>query len=242
MRSLTGPTSVLSMAFSTGPVVGGVLLILILCSIVSWAIILYKSRVIRRASRESREFLQLFWKSKSFHDILASSRDLTNSPMAELFRAGYREWKRVRTRFEEPGVRSEPDDVSTEVGRIESVQRTLRLTSEAEVTRLERMLVFLATVASSAPFVGLFGTVWGIMDSFREIGIMGSANLAVVAPGISEALIATATGLAAAIPAVVAYNYFNNAIKVLGTEMDAFSAEFLNIVSHHVASLTGEGG
>jgi biopolymer transport protein TolQ len=229
------------MAFSTGPVVGGVLLALVFGSIVSWAIILYKYRVIRRASKESRDFIQLFWKSKSFHDVLATSRDLTNSPMAELFRAGYREWKRVRTRFAEPAVRSEGDDVSTEVGRIESVQRTLRLTTEAEVTRLERMLVFLATVASAAPFVGLFGTVWGIMDSFREIGVMGSANLAVVAPGISEALIATATGLAAAIPAVVAYNYFNNAIKVMGTEMDAFAAEFLNIVSHHAASLAGEG-
>jgi biopolymer transport protein TolQ len=229
------------MAFSTGFVVGGVLLVLVVCSVVSWAIILYKYRVIRRASRESRDFLQQFWASKSFHNVLATSRDLAESPLGELFRAGYREWKRVRTRFVEPGLVGEEDDLSTEVGRLESVQRTLRLTTEAEVTRLERMLVFLATVASAAPFVGLFGTVWGIMDSFREIGITGSANLAVVAPGISEALIATATGLAAAIPAVVAYNYFNNAIKVLATEMEAFSAEFLNIVSHHMAVLEAEG-
>jgi len=126
------------------------------------------------------------------------------------------------------------------VGRIESIQRTLRLTADAEVTRLERMLIFLATVASAAPFIGLFGTVWGIMDSFREIGLTGSANLAVVAPGISEALVATATGLAAAIPAVVAYNYYNNAIKILSTEMDAFSSEFLNIVSHHAAASQAE--
>jgi biopolymer transport protein TolQ len=229
------------MAFSTGLVVGGVLIVLTLCSVVSWAIILYKYRIIRRASKESRDFLELFWTSKSFHNVLASSRSLTESPLGELFRAGYREWKRVRTRFVEPGVVPEEDDLITEVGRLESVQRTLRLTAEAEVTRLERMLVFLATVASAAPFVGLFGTVWGIMESFREIGITGSANLAVVAPGISEALIATATGLAAAIPAVVAYNYFNNAIKILATEMEAFSAEFLNIVSHHIAASEGEG-
>ena len=124
---------------------------------------------------------------------------------------------------------------------MESIQRTLRFVADAEITRLERMLVFLATVASAAPFVGLFGTVWGIMDSFRQIGLMGTASLAVVAPGISEALIATATGLAAAIPAVVAYNYFNNAIKVLATEMDAFSSEFLNIVSHHIADATKGG-
>jgi biopolymer transport protein TolQ len=208
----------------------------------AWAVILYKYMVIRRASRESRDFLEVFWNSKSFHSVLASTRDLSESPLAELFRAGYREWKRVRTRFAEPGAATEDDDLGLELGRLESIQRTLRLTTDAEVTRLERMLIFLATVASSAPFIGLFGTVWGIMDSFREIGITGSANLAVVAPGISEALIATATGLAAAIPAVIAYNYYTNAIKVLATEMDAFSAEFLNIVSHHISVHEGEPG
>lgn len=241
MPSFSAPTSLLSMAFSSGLVVGGVLLILVMGSVFAWAIILYKYKVIRRATRESRDFLEVFWNSKSFQSALASSRDLTESPLAELFRAGYREWKRVSTRFIEPGRATEEDDLNTELGRLESIQRTLRLTTDAEVTRLERMLIFLATVASAAPFVGLFGTVWGIMDSFREIGLTGSANLAVVAPGISEALIATATGLAAAIPAVVAYNYFTNAIKILATEMDAFSAEFLNIVSHHVAVSEGEG-
>ncbi len=239
MRTLGGSASILAMAFSSGFVVGGVLLVLVLCSVFCWAIILYKYRVIRGASRESREFLEVFWSSKNFHTALAATRDLTRSPLAELFRAGYREWRRARTQFVESPEPTEDHDLSLEVGRLESVQRTLRLTADAEVTRLERMLIFLATVASAAPFVGLFGTVWGIMDSFREIGVMGSANLAVVAPGISEALIATATGLAAAIPAVVAYNYFNNAIKILSTEMDAFSAEFLNIVSHHLGPSQG---
>lgn len=240
MYDFSGPTSLLTMAFRSGPVVGGVLFTLIFCSVVAWAIILYKYRVIRRATRESRDFLEVFWNSKSFQSALASSRDLTESPLAELFRAGYRELKRVRTRLVAANAPAEPDDIPTEVGRLESVQRTLRLTADAEVTRLERMLIFLATVASAAPFVGLFGTVWGIMASFREIGLSGSANLAVVAPGISEALIATATGLAAAIPAVVAYNYYNNAIKILATEMEAFSAEFLNIVSHHIGLSEGE--
>lgn len=241
MQEFGSPSSVLTMAFSSGPVVGGVLVVLVVCSVFCWAIILYKYRVIRSASRQSREFLQLFWSSKNFHNALASTRDLTQSPLAEIFRAGYREWKRTRTQFLDAAGAEEEDDLTLEVGRIESVQRTLRLTADAEVTRLERMLIFLATVASAAPFVGLFGTVWGIMDSFREIGATGSANLAVVAPGISEALIATATGLAAAIPAVVAYNYCNNAIKILSTEMEAFSAEFLNIVSHHSAMSRGEG-
>ncbi len=238
MNPLTGSTSILAMAFSSGVVVGTVLLILVLCSVFSWAIILYKFRVIRGASRESRDFLEVFWSSKNFHTVLAATRDLSRSPLAELFRAGYREWRRTTAQFADavPIEAETDDDLSLEVGRIESVQRTLRLTADAEVTRLERMLIFLATVASAAPFIGLFGTVWGIMDSFREIGITGSANLAVVAPGISEALVATATGLAAAIPAVVAYNYYNNAIKILSTEMDAFSSEFLNIVSHHIAT------
>ncbi|MHB8763330.1 MAG: protein TolQ [Deferrisomatales bacterium] len=223
------------MAFQSGFVVGGVLLALVVCSVLAWAVILYKYRVVRRASRQSRRFLDVFWNSKNFHSVLAATRDLTESPLAEIFRAGYREWKRVRTQFVEPGLLASDDDLNLQVGKLESIHRTLRLTTEAEVTRLERMLIFLATVASAAPFVGLFGTVWGIMDSFRQIGLSGSANLAVVAPGISEALIATATGLAAAIPAVVAYNYYTNAIKVLTTEMEAFSSEFLNIVSHHVA-------
>ncbi len=240
MNAFTGPTSILAMAFGSGPVVGGVLAVLVLCSVLCWAIILYKYREIRRAGRQSREFLEMFWDTKGLQTVFAASRDLTDSPLAELFREGYREWNRVRARFETPAAVDE-DDLSTEVGRIETVQRTLRLVTEAEITRLERMLVFLATVAGAAPFVGLFGTVWGIMDSFREIGLTGSANLAVVAPGISEALIATATGLAAAIPAVVAYNYFNNAIKIMATEMDAFSAEFLNIVSHNVARIEGGG-
>ena len=235
MQGLGGPTSILSMAFSSGIVVGGVLLVLLLCSVLTWAIIFYKYRVLRRATSQSREFLDLFWNSKSFHTVLSTARDLEESPLANRFRGGYREWKRAKTRFVEPGAVDTGGDLSTELGHMESVQRTLRLTADAEITRLERMLIFLATVASAAPFVGLFGTVWGIMDSFREIGLSGSANLAVVAPGISEALIATATGLAAAIPAVVAYNYFTNAIKVLATEMDAFSSEFLNIVSHHIA-------
>ncbi|MBI5015969.1 MAG: protein TolQ [Deltaproteobacteria bacterium] len=225
------------MAFSTGLVVGGVLFTLVVCSVVSWAVILYKWRVIRRASMQSREFLEVFWKSKNFQGVAAGSKALSESPLAEIFRAGYQEWRRVRSRFVRPDASEGDEDLSTEqLGNIESIQRTLRRTADAEVTRLERMLIFLATVASAAPFVGLFGTVWGIMDSFREIGAVGSANLAVVAPGISEALIATATGLAAAIPAVVAYNYLNNAIKILSTEMEAFSSEFLNIVTHHLGA------
>ncbi len=236
MHAFNGPSSILSMAFASGPVVGGVLLILVLSSVVCWAIILYKFWVIRQATVQSREFLNVFWGSKRFEAVLRASQDLTDSPLAELFRAGYREWKRLRAHHGQESPPAAGGDLAPELDRLESIQRTLRLVADAEITRLERMLVFLATVASAAPFVGLFGTVWGIMDSFRQIGAMGTANLAVVAPGISEALIATATGLAAAIPAVVAYNYFNSSIKVLATEMEAFSSEFLNIVGRHLGS------
>lgn len=235
-HALNGPNSILSMAFGSGPVVGGVLAILVLCSVVSWAVILYKWRVIRRASRQSRQFLEVYASRKNFQSIMNACPEYPESPLSEIFRAGFQEYRRVRSRYAKPQADEGEEEISTELGSMETVQRTLRQVSESEVTRLERMLIFLATVASAAPFVGLFGTVWGIMDSFRQIGAAGSASLAVVAPGISEALIATATGLAAAIPAVVAYNYLNNAIKVLSTEMDAFSSEFLNIVSHHLAS------
>lgn len=234
--ALNGPGSIISMALASGPVVGGVLALLVLCSVISWAVILYKWRVIRRASKQSRQFLDVYTSRKNFQSIMNACPEFPESPLAEIFRAGFQEYRRVRSRYAKPQAEEGEEDLSTELGSMETVQRTLRQVADAEVTRLERMLIFLATVASAAPFVGLFGTVWGIMDSFRHIGAVGSASLAVVAPGISEALIATATGLAAAIPAVVAYNYLNNAIKILSTEMDAFSSEFLNIVSHHLVS------
>ncbi len=233
MHPWNGSSNILAMAFGSGPVVGGVLLVLVLASVLCWGIILYKFWVLRQAARQSRDFLEIFWGGNRFEAILAASQDLTESPLAQMFRAGYREWRKTRNRDD---AHDEAGDLAPHLGRLETIQRTLRLVADGEITRLERMLVFLATVASAGPFVGLFGTVWGIMDSFHQIGVMGTANLAVVAPGISEALIATATGLAAAIPAVVAYNYFNNAIKVLATEMEAFSSEFLNIVTHHQAA------
>ena len=236
LNAFGGANSILSMALGSGPVVGGVLALLVICSVISWAVILYKWRVIRKASKQSRSFLDVYSSRKNFQSIMNACPDYPESPLSEIFRAGFQEYRRVRARYGKPQSDEGDEDLSTELGSMETVQRTLRQVADTEVTRLERMLIFLATVASAAPFVGLFGTVWGIMDSFRQIGATGSASLAVVAPGISEALIATATGLAAAIPAVVAYNYLNNAIKILSTEMDAFSSEFLNIVSHHLAS------
>jgi biopolymer transport protein TolQ len=200
----------------------GSLGLLVIFSVVSWAIIVQKTLQLRRASSSSADFLGKFWESKRLDQMYQSSQSYTDAPVCQIFRAGYAELNRLKKRSEE--------DFS---GGIENVERALRRTQSAEVTRLESLTPFLATVGSTGPFIGLFGTVWGIMRAFRDIGAAGSANLATVAPGISEALIATAAGLAAAIPAVIAYNYFLSRLRVLETEMESFASDFLNIVKRH---------
>ena len=157
-------------------------------------------------------------------------------PLAEVFRAGYIELSKLSKTTQDSGRKPNPDDItsmSTELGGIDNVSRALRQAVISETTKLEKTLPFLATTGNTSPFIGLFGTVWGIMNAFKGIGVKGSASLAVVAPGISEALIATAAGLAAAIPAVVAYNYYLNRVRILVSDMDNFSSEFLNIVERH---------
>jgi biopolymer transport protein TolQ len=129
--------------------------------------------------------------------------------------------------------KADPSIISTDLGGIDNIARSLRRATTSEITRLEKYLTFLATTGATAPFIGLFGTVWGIMSAFKKIGESGSASLSVVAPGIAEALIATAIGLVAAIPAVMGYNHFQHKIKVLISEMDSFSTEFLNIVQRN---------
>ena len=206
----------------------GVLIILVLVSLVSWYIIGYKWWYIRRAQKQSLEFLDIFWQSKRLDTIFKTSEDLTRSPLSMVFRAGYVELSKIK-KMQESGQ----DTMHTQLGEMENVSRALRRAASSEITQLESLVPFLATTGSTAPFIGLFGTVWGIMNSFRDIAGSGSANLTTVAPGISEALIATAIGLVAAIPAVVFYNYFLSKIKVLGSEMDNFSNDFLNIVKRH---------
>jgi biopolymer transport protein TolQ len=151
----------------------------------------------------------------------------SHSPLIALFNEGYAELKKLMEKGEE---KEDSSVISTELGGIDNIARALRRATTSEITRLERYLTFLATAGSTAPFIGLFGTVWGIMTAFKGIGETGSASLSVVAPGIAEALIATAIGLVAAIPAVMGYNHFQNRIKVLIAEMDNFPTEFLNIV------------
>lgn len=222
-----GPVTELSIwetVTASGPISFAALLLLVVFSVVSWAIMIHKYFVLRRASRQSERFLDAFWEAKRLDQMYQQSEQFTGSPLAQVFRSGYIELARLKKRS------GGEDELG---GGIENVERALRRSQNAEMTALESLTSFLATVGSTAPFVGLFGTVWGIMKAFRDIGRMGSANLATVAPGISEALIATAAGLAAAIPAVIAYNYFLSRIRVLESEMDGFSSDFLNIVKRH---------
>ncbi len=223
---------ILELVLEAGPVVKLVLLILAFLSIFTWAIIFFKFRAIRNARAESRQFLDVFWESKKLDSIYDTSEELSSSPVAAVFKAGYQELIRLKKAnpTRSPSAR---ESLGPEPGGLGNISRAMQKATMSEINQLERFLTFLATTGSAAPFIGLFGTVWGIMDSFRSIGVMGSANLTVVAPGISEALIATAMGLFAAIPAVMAYNFFVNRIKTLVNEMDIFSSEFLNIVERH---------
>ena len=214
-----------------GLVVKLVLFVLIYFSVVSWAIIFYKLLQVYRANSDSERFLDFFWKTKRFDAINSQLDRFGNSPLSVLFNEGYTELKRV---MESGEAKKDPDVISTDLGGIENISRALRRATTSEITRLEKYTTFLATTGSTAPFIGLFGTAWGIKDAFTSIGLSGSASLAVVAPGIAEALIATAIGLVAAIPAVVGYNHFQHRIKVLIAEMDNFSTEFLNIVQRNV--------
>ena len=210
-----------------------VLVLLLLFSLVSWAIIIYKGMVLHRAHTHSQTFVDVFRRSSKFSEVSAVCPQLKASPLVGVFQAGYAEVnQQVRNTVPAPAAAGAlpPRPV---VRSLESLSRALARAATVEQTRLERRVSFLATTASVTPFVGLFGTVWGIMNAFEAIGGTGSANLAVVAPGISEALITTATGLAAAIPAAIFYNFYASRIKVLSAMMDDFALEFLNIVERH---------
>jgi len=210
---------------NTGPVARLVLLILLIFSILSWAIILRKFRVFRAARNESVEFLKVFRQSKKLSEIRAFCRSLKQSPLPEVFQAGYREIESQATMSENPG--------KPRIRSLEAVRRALQMGASTELGRLEQWLVWLATTGAVTPFVGLFGTVWGIIDAFHGLATGSGATLHSVAPGIAEALITTAAGLFAAIPAVIAYNIYLQRIKEFGTQMDDFALEFLNMTERY---------
>ena len=218
---------IFQMIIHAGLMVKFVLLILFLFSIISWTIIFIKWRFLKNAKQETAYFLDLFWEGTEFDKIYKECDDLVSSPVAHLFRSGYTEIKRIG---KVQNLSSSEGSHTIMQPLMDSVERSLKKTVINQSNKLEQALSFLATTGNTTPFIGLFGTVWGIMESFRGIGLKGSASLAVVAPGISEALIATAAGLAAAIPAVIAFNYFNQRVIVLRSEMETFTSDFLGLV------------
>ncbi len=214
-----------------------VLLLLLFFSVMSWAIIFIKVRYLRRSFRESEIFVDYFWKSRDLASAFTKAKQLDGSPVARIFRIGYAELRNLNSGNNSDEDASKPEEKITlkhEFSGSANVQRALRRAINTEMTRLTQMVPFLATTGNTTPFIGLFGTVWGIMNSFHGIGQRGSASLAVVAPGISEALIATAAGLAVAIPAVIAFNHFMQKIRVVETELHSFSADFLNILDRDI--------
>jgi biopolymer transport protein TolQ len=225
-----------------GLMVRFVLLILLFFSVTSWAIIIIKWRYIRKAYKESNRFIEYFWKSRDLASAYTKAKQLTGCPIARIFRVGYVELKKVSQSGRTAGLGVASETAPSLTGRIsggDNVKRALRRAINSETTRMTQMVPFLATTGNTTPFIGLFGTVWGIMNSFAGIGQRGSASLAVVAPGISEALIATAAGLAVAIPAVIAFNHFMQKIKVIESDLISFSADLLNIIERDILPAKG---
>jgi biopolymer transport protein TolQ len=220
----------LSLILRAGPVGKGVLLILFGFSLFSWAIILQKLRLFSRMQRDSRKFQVIFQENTNLSVIYAATKKFSRSPLAKIFSAAYlslREALRYETQAGDGKESLLEEEKRLFITDVESLHRTMQQVINTEVLLLEKHLIFLATTASATPFIGLFGTVWGVMAAFQQIGLQGTASLVAVAPGISEALIATAAGLAAAIPAVMGYNYFINCIQFFTNEMEYFASELL---------------
>jgi len=201
----------------SGPVAKTVLAILLVFSLFSWAVILAKWSGLSRARVQSGRFIRAFRKSNRLQDVATVSEQFRPSPLVAVFESGYEEYRRQISG-------------TGEVRSLAAIQRAMQIATSEELTRLERRLPFLATTGGVTPFIGLFGTVWGIIDAFHGLGTSGAATLRAVAPGISEALITTAAGLLAAIPAVIFYNQLNNNIREFGARMDDFTLEMLNAI------------
>jgi len=219
----------------SGAVCQGILLILFLFSIVSWAIIVYKLKLFHRIYRESEEFLRFFRGIKRLSDGERAFVEFNQSPMCKVFRAGYQEFrvqKEQGTKASGSPKVAEANDNGEEripFPGIDAVKRVLQRATSIEILHLEKWLNFLATMVTACPFIGLFGTVWGVMDSFISMQTYRSASIAAVGPGIAGALTTTIVGLAAAIPALAAYNYFVNRVNTIASEMDNFSSEFISL-------------
>ncbi|MFZ5775533.1 MAG: protein TolQ [Thermodesulfobacteriota bacterium] len=228
-----GELNILAMFMGAGLVVKCVMLLLLVFSLYSWFIVFQKFSLFRKAREESEEFLETFWQSKNLTEAFRSAQSLALCPEANIFKAGFHELQKLG---KTTSARLADETLEARLAGMEPLKRALRKAETMESARLSRSLPFLATTGSATPFIGLFGTVWGIMTSFHEIGMRGSASLAVVAPGVSEALVVTAAGLAVAIPAVIFYNYYSNQMADMESRMHSFSVDFLNLVERDFIS------
>jgi biopolymer transport protein TolQ len=223
------------MMANAGLVVKLVMITLCIFSLVSWTIVIMKHLMFRKAKNASLDFLDAFWDSKTLNEAYDSAREHALSPEATVFVAGYNELKKISA------ARSSgtpPATLEMQLATMDNLKRAVRKAQFLESDRMARSISFLATTGSATPFIGLFGTVWGIMTSFQDIGQRGSASLAVVAPGISEALVATAIGLAAAIPAVIFYNYYSNKLAEVESNVESFSTDFINLIERDILTRT----
>ena len=228
--------SITNMILHAGPVGQFVMLVLLIFSLISWSIVFTKMRLFKKVSNDTQDFLEAFWSSSKLSEAYDTAQEYEYSPEAAIFSAGYTELQKINKIRNRKEGSSQPDTLDTQMATMDNLKRAIRKTESQEITELGKYLPFLATTGSATPFIGLFGTVWGIMASFHEIGSRGSASLAVVAPGISEALVATAAGLAVAIPAVIFYNYYANKLTYIDGEMQNFSTDFLNLVERDLIS------
>lgn len=215
----------------SGPMAKAILGLLALFSLGSWAIMLGKTVQLRRADAQTDKFLEAFHRSQRFSEVNALAAKLNASPLVGIFQAGYAEIDSQIKSASEPERPGEKR--SYKITSLSALQRTLARAAGIEMRGASRWLPFLATTASASPFIGLFGTVWGIMVAFRDIGLSGSTSIVAVAPGISEALINTAAGLAAAIPALVGYNYFGQRVRQMRARLEDFILEFLNLAERN---------
>ena len=225
--------SVIALVARSGALSRAVLLILILSSIASWGIVLHKLWQYRLAKNHTVQFRNVFRRSSKFSEVQSACESLSRSPLVGVFQTGYAELNAQMR--DSRSADSQPKDAAERLTlrSIDALDRALQRAATVEVNKIESRVSFLATTASITPFIGLFGTVWGIMNAFQGIADTGSSSLGVVAPGIAEALIATAAGLFAAIPAVYFYNHLTHRVKLFVSEIDDFSLEFLNIAERH---------
>ncbi len=229
-QALSADFTIWGMFMKADPVVKSVMVILAIASIWSWSVMIEKSLAFGRLKRLSRKFEDQFWSGKPLDDLYNKMKDRADHPMARVFTAAMSEWSRIK----DSPIRSD----SFSVGAKDRLEKVMTVTVNRELEKAEKNLSVLATIGSSAPFIGLFGTVWGIMNAFQAIAATQDTNLAVVAPGIAEALFATALGLVAAIPAVIGYNRYTAALNSYAVRLEGFAQEFSAILSRQIDERT----